>query len=311
MSGQAKYRTPGILPNFHISHVYINDFGQMYNELIAVLQGALQDFGTSCHIAKNSYMADAVNIFLGSTIFASKMQGFAQIINGRPYAVYQLEQLDDKLGLLHQYPEYLAFLKNSGIIFEYSPSGLRYLEKLDFKNVYYLPPGYHCCLEWKKSRPVQDIDVLFYGSPHARRNKIMQALADQGIKVFYLPKKFGAERNHYIERAKIVLNVHAWDNMPVLETIRLSFLLANSIFVVSESSDHNPYKNGVIYAPYDKLVDVCMQYLQVSSFVRGEIAKNGYLAMKNQNMTGSLSKVFELIGEAGLSSAIVNTSISK
>jgi hypothetical protein len=55
----------------------------------------------------------------------------------------------------------------------------------------------------------------------------MQDLSKHNIKVVYVESLFGEDRNNLISRAKIILNIHAWHGLNVLETVRLSFLLAN------------------------------------------------------------------------------------
>ena len=129
----------------------------------------------------------------------------------------------------------------------------------------------------------------------------MAELGQLGIKVLYLNIKFGEERDRYIARSKIILNIHAWDDLNVLETIRLSYILANRGFVISENSDHNPYENGILYAPYDQLVNACVHYLKEPRQTRDEIANNGYLAIRKQEMAGILHAVLDRMDYTKLS----------
>ncbi len=89
------------------------------------------------------------------------------------------------------------------------------------------------------------------GSPAScPHHRVLETLRERGLRVAKVTDSFGEARNRLIARAKIVLNIHAWDGLPHLETVRLSFLLSNQVFVLSEQSDHNPYGNGLIYAEY-------------------------------------------------------------
>jgi tetratricopeptide (TPR) repeat protein len=281
------------VPKFNISHVSINVFHKLYEDLIDALSGGLIDLGYSCSVRKNAYVGDSINIFLGSTVFASRLQDLPNRLHGKPYIVYQLEQLHSKKGLLQEWPEYYHLLKNATAIWDYSPSGVRFLKDKGFNNVYYVPPSFHRSMESFGPRQHQDIDVLFYGSPHDRRHLIMSTLHNLGVKIDYLTTSFGDERNTYIARAKIILNIHAWDNLDALETVRLSFILANRGFIISEEGDHNPYGDGVVFSPYDQLVNICLRYLQEPRQVRDEIAQKGYLALRKQEMANILSSVLD------------------
>lgn len=285
----------GLAPAFNIYQVATNEFYRLYDDLISVVAGGLRDLGFECAVTKNGYQPGAVNILIGSTIFAARYHQLPQQLQGVPYIVYQLEQLDDEHGLLNQWPEYWALLQNATAILDYAPASTQYLKSKGLQNVYYLPPAYHRNIEQFTPAAHQDIDVLFYGSPHPRRSHIIEQLEQHGVNVVYLPATFGAERNEFIRRAKIVLNIHAWDDLNVLETVRLSYLLANQCLVVSETGDHNPYGEGVIFAPYAQLVETCMQYLQASPAVRSNIAQKGYAAIRAQIVEASIQQILAAV----------------
>ena len=80
----------------------------------------------------------------------------------------------------------------------------------------------------------QDIDVLFYGSVTGRRLVVLQQILDAGINLHIVPLgTYGKERDDFIARSKIVLNIHAHKNSP-LEMVRCSYLLANKKRLVNE-----------------------------------------------------------------------------
>jgi hypothetical protein len=240
------------MARFNIYHVKINEFYRLYDDLIRSIAQSLIDLGHSCTVRHNELVPEAINILVGSTIFASRYHGLAAALNGRPYIVYQLECLDDQRGLLSQWPEYWAVLENAGAIWDYSPSSTAYLLAKAVPNVHHVPPAFHRSLESFRPRPEPDIDILFFGSPHPRRQRVIEALRGLGFHVVDLHGVFGDTRNRYLARAKIVLNIHAWDGLTPLETVRLSLLLANRVFVISEEADHNPYEDGVVYGPYER-----------------------------------------------------------
>ena len=288
--------------NFNIYHVRTNEFYRVYEDLIRALAASLTDLGHACTIKLNGFVPDAVNILVGSTIFAARHLGLAKALKGRPYIVYQLEALDDRHGLLSQWPEYWDLLQNASAIWDYSPFGTEYLKGKGLRQVYHLPPAFHRTLEVLRPRQNPDIDVLFFGSSHERRHRIITALQARGIGVVNLDAAFGARRNRYISRAKIVLNLHAWDDLNQLETVRLSFLLANRAFVISEASDHDPYQGGVIYAPYERLVDVCAEYLVKPLQAHQQIAETGYRAVRKLDLVSVLRPILENMGSPKLAS---------
>jgi hypothetical protein len=290
--------------NFNICHIAINDFHHLYDDLIKSIEGGLTDLGYKVTISKNQFKKDAVNILLGSTIFASRYLNLNKTLKGLPYIVYQLEPLHLSLGLIKDWPEYLDVLLNAHTIWDYAPFNQYYLYAHGFQNIYITPPAYHSLMEMIQFDDKKDIDVLFYGSPHDRRKKIMQDLLTRNIKAVYVENLFGKDRNKLIGRAKIVLNIHAWEGLDVLETVRLSFLLANRCFVISENSDHNPYLDGVIFSPFENLVETCIFYLKMDAKTRKEIALKGYFIASQMKTVNVLANTINLMGEEKIDDVI-------
>jgi len=112
--------------------------------------------------------------------------------------------------------------------------------------------------------PYRDIDVLFVGSIVERRLAVLQALHERGANVIPAFGVYGAERDELIARAKIVLNVHMYE-AKVFEVVRVSYLLANRCFVVSERgldvTGERPFEEGIAFVEYHELVNACLQYL--------------------------------------------------
>ena len=79
----------------------------------------------------------------------------------------------------------------------------------------------------------QPTDVLFYGSINDRRRAILNALQRRACSVRCLYGVYGAERDRAIAEAKVVLNVHFYEDS-IHEIVRTSHLLANRKAVVCE-----------------------------------------------------------------------------
>jgi hypothetical protein len=159
--------------------------------------------------------------------------------------------------------------------------------------VEYVPPGYHPVCEkvtWRNS-PHQ-FDFLFIGSLSQRRIAFLEGLIKLGYAVGAITdanKSFGAQRDRVIADSKVVLNIHCFENLNTLETVRISYLLANKAVVVSESSDHDPYQGAIEYANYDVLTDHCISVLNDPPNLEGR-SNRGYLAIKNIDMPTLISQ---------------------
>ncbi len=101
----------------------------------------------------------------------------------------------------------------------------------------FVPIGYMPQMTRIPKPAVQDIDVLFYGSMNYRRANILGKLEARGLDVRLLPVgTYGAERDGWTARSKVVLNVHYY-TPGIAEDVRLSYLWANRKCVVTESTE--------------------------------------------------------------------------
>ncbi len=107
----------------------------------------------------------------------------------------------------------------------------------------------------------RDIDVLFYGAQgSARRDRYLAALSKR-VNIRVENNLFGAHMADLISRAKVVVNIHYFENA-LLETTRLSEALSHGAFVVSEQSADQAHQTD-----FDGLVDFVAPN-DVESFVR-------------------------------------------
>ncbi|MDK4684397.1 hypothetical protein QDY72_04255 [Kingella negevensis] len=115
-----------------------------------------------------------------------------------------------------------------------------------------MPIDYHPKLHNFTLSEQPEYDVLFYGRCTDRREKILNDLHRAGLRVKILQKVWGEERNEHIAKAKIVLNIHGFENQP-FEAVRCHYLMNNRVAIVSEMNDNEnvflPYRMGVIGVP--------------------------------------------------------------
>lgn len=239
--------------NYHLTIItpagYIHSLA--FKEIALLLLHSFKSLGVSCTFKLNELQKDKVNIVLGYHL------ADPAILKHFQYIPYQLEQLSAKNGWFNE--QVLAVLKNAYEVWDYSAENIVFLEQYGIKPKI-LPIGYHDALCTIKET-AKDIDVLFYGCINERRKRVLDQLIALGVKVECLFNVYGQKRDDYIARAKIVLNIHFYDSQ-ILEVVRISYLLNNRVFVLSEDSFSNPYKDtDLVTVSYDALVISCQKYL--------------------------------------------------
>lgn len=286
------------MATFNICKVAINDFHQLFDDLVFSVAASLTDLGHDCSTSINELRPDAINILIGSIMFN---QPLISSHLTHPYIVYQMEILDDELGHLKNYPDYLNFLSRALSVWDYSPKNFNYLQSKGLKNIAYVPPGYHSICEkfsWHES-PHQ-FDFLFIGSLSDRRASFLEALTNTGYRVGAITESngaFGEMRDQLVLNSKIIVNVHCFDNLDVLETVRISYLLTNHAVVISEVSDHDPYNGSILYAKYEDMVDKCCSLLKSGQNLQKQ-SDDGYAAIRLIDMKASIATA---LNEAGIS----------
>ncbi len=174
--------------------------------------------------------------------------------------IYQSEQIGAEYGW--PTPDYLKLLKKHEV-WDYSQKNVDALKEygVDAK---FVPIRYMPCMTKFESVPEKDIDVLFYGSANARRMKILCELSDAGVNVQRIFGAYGADRDHFIARSKVILNIHYQDG-GAFEIFRCAHLFANSKCVVSEfgrdADLDGRHKRSAIFCHRDEIVDTCLELL--------------------------------------------------
>jgi hypothetical protein len=190
---------------------------------------------------------------------------------------YNLEQLGDDSPWMAM-PEFIDLFRRYPT-WDYSQANIEYLAALGLPRPTHVPIGY--VPELIRIAPArEDIDVLFYGMLSERRYAVLRDLHDRGLRVKWLSGVLGANRDAWIARSKIVLNVHYWE-AKIFEIARVSYLLANGRAVVSERGAdptlERDLESGVAFADYHELVDRCVELL-ADKRARRALAKRGYQA---------------------------------
>jgi len=286
----------GLIPRrINIVHVVVDAHGAIFQELIELIAECLHKCGIQVGGTTNKVLAEWLTLFIGSTMFLPQ-ENLSSVRNlPHGYIVFQMEALDIEQGFLSSRPAYLEFLRGAKQVWDYSHRNVECLVRLGLNNVRYIPIGHSPNLERIPNSAVTDIDVLFYGSITPRRRHILDELRQRGFETVNLFGKYGKDRDSVVARAKIQLYIHQFQTTH-LAHVRLSYLLNNRCFAISETSDENPYGDGVVFCNYEQLVEQCAYYLKPKMEVeRRRIAQLGYEQLKLIPMAGSIMKALSEI----------------
>lgn len=166
--------------------------------------------------------------------------------------IYNTEQLSS--GWMN---DYYVDLMRRHTVWDYSRENVKKLTALGI-DAHFCGVGYAPELE-RIPKVEEDLDVVFYGSMNKRRAVILEKLIDAGINLYIIPfGTYGAERDAILARAKIVLNIHYYDDAP-LEIVRCSYLLANGKYFLTEGGKEDL---ACDYTPIEKLVARCALMLE-------------------------------------------------
>ncbi|WP_156959486.1 glycosyltransferase [Nocardia sp. BMG51109] len=149
------------------------------------------------------------------------------------------------------------------VVWDYSRYNVEALASMGMTNVHHVPIGSVPELEKIPPADTQDIDVLFVGGPNPRRHAPIAQLQEAGVNAQSHYDVYGRARDDLYARAKIVLNIHHGPR--IFEIVRVSYLLANGIFVISEDCVDTDataeFSDAVVFTEYDSLVETCLHYL--------------------------------------------------
>lgn len=247
-----------------------------FTEVAHCLSASLRDLGHAAECiedisALGTGSADPV-IVLGTNLVAHDPALRADLPASA--LLYNLEQIE--VGSPWCSDELLALYRDHRVL-DYSPQNIDRLGQLGITDVGLLEVGYHPTLTRVESGP-EDIDVLFYGSLNDRRAAVLADLQARGAVVHHAFGVYGAERDALIARSSVVLNMHYFEAR-VFEIVRVSYLLANRRFVVSERGGdatlEAPFAAGLAFADYDELADTVESFL-TNPHARATVAARGF-----------------------------------
>jgi len=192
-------------------------------ELAELLTYSLRDLENDVVMCISEIFADRQNILFGAHLLTDFDLPPSTII-------FNTEQLSNGS---EKWVQRIIDLGKKYIIVDYDDNNIKFLQQNGCKKVHKFQIGFHKKLNRIPHSKNKDIDVLFYGSAKERRRNLLNEISNSGLKVKHLFGVYGAQRDEYISRAKIVLNCHHFE-AKIFEIVRVHYLVNNNIPVVSE-----------------------------------------------------------------------------
>ncbi len=220
----------------------------VFDDLVTGLSSAIGALGCT---ADASARGEGVDLVVGAHLLDASVELPPHAI------VFNLEPAS----ALANNPSYCERLRRNAVL-DYSPRNASWIrDETGNAHVQVLGIGYRPELSRISAAPEQDVDVLFYGSVNVRRQLVLDELAAAGLKVKALFGVYGAERDRWIARSKLVLNLHLFADQ-VHEVVRSSYLLANRKAVVcecDEATEIDPdLRTAMACVPAAQLVETCV-----------------------------------------------------
>lgn len=259
-----------------------------FEEVSEVVHAGMLELGLPCERSVGELLRGCTNIVFGAHLLKPSTSLPPDTI------LFNLEQIVP--GAIWVTQAYLQRLQRHRV-WDYSARNVAALRDLGVSRVTHVPLGYAALLERIGPRS-EDIDVLFYGAQNDRRMIPLRRLADRGMKVVYLQGTYGKERDEFIARASIVLNIHFYEQ-PRLEVPRCLYLLANGRFVLSEESSdagETGVADGIAFAPYGELESACAWYLEHPR-ERAAIAEAGRRILRTRPQAKLLERALAALPE--------------
>lgn len=284
----AEKTAPRLFERVRLVTIRPNDYphSAAFDELSAGLAAAFAELGSQVDTTINQPLTgEGINIVFGAHLIAPNVSLPSNSI------IFNVEQIGT--GVMAQAAHYVELLKRHPVL-DYSARNAALLkERTGNEHIHVCKIGYTSAMTRIAAAAKQDVDILFYGVINDRRRKILDELAANGLVVRVLTGVYGAERDGWIARSKIVLNVHHYDDR-IHELVRSSHLLANRKVVVSECDEDteidDDIRSAIVGVPYDRLVATCKE-LARDETRRSTVEQNAFEIFSRRNQAAALAEL--------------------
>ncbi|WP_293747426.1 hypothetical protein [Limnohabitans sp. Rim8] len=180
-------------------------------------------------------------------------------------------------------PDYLKILYNSVAVFDYSAQNIQFLiqQGLPADMLFHVPlspvphyPGAEFSSGVTDSGSARTCDVLFYGDLKNKRRQAFLKVLSEHFDVRAERSLYGKDLWRAMAHAKVVVNIHYYDNA-LLESTRICECLSLGARVVSEAAtdqgQHADWEDLVVFTPIDDVqamvqaIHRCLQQTPLTS----------------------------------------------
>jgi tetratricopeptide (TPR) repeat protein len=256
-------------------------------ELVMSWSHAFAELGSRASVVRNTFSSQGVNVVFGAHLIdtpalAERLPANSVVVN--------LEQL--RGSRLEAQPVYCDLLRRLPV-WDHSRRNIVELRALTGnERVHCVGIGFVPQMQSIAPALEQPTDVLFYGSINGRRRAILSALQQAGMRVRCLYGVYGAERDRAIAEAKVVLNVHFYEDS-IHEIVRTSHLLANRKAVVCECNADTEIdedmRRAVVAKPYGELVEACIALVRDNTH-RWQVERQGFEVFSRRSQSAMLAQ---------------------
>lgn len=272
------------------------EHSRCFDEVALALRDGVVELGHECRIVRDMLSCRGRTIVLGGHLLGKRPEGGWNF--PKDMVIYNLEQVGGTGGVgvewLRDFQEEMVRWGHRVEVWDYSLENIRVWREAGV-GVKHCPVGYVPGLTRIEASAgsSDEIEVLFVGSMNPRREVVLRELEELGVKVRWLFGVYGKERDAFIARSKLILNIHFYDSK-VFEIVRCSYLFANKKFIISEAGNDRTledlYVRGAVFGRHGDLARLCVEYLGKDR-ERAEIAQRGFDIFSRQSQVEFLRGV--------------------
>lgn len=212
-----------------------------------LVQQCLIHNGIECHVLlrQPKIYDDCLHII----ICAQKFKKFP-----KRYWAFQLEQ---SVSMRWFTAEYFRILAQADLVLDYSKKNISFLKDSSISpaKLRYCPISCRAGIGLTRAKDTQ-YDIIFYGDPKSpRRQQYLSRLQEQ-FKVKIVKSRFGEKLYPLVANARIVVNIHYYEN-GLLETTRIYEALSLGAVIVSEVGsdqlEHSELEGVVSFCPMNDI----------------------------------------------------------
>jgi hypothetical protein len=230
-----------------------------FQELAESYRFGFEALGHSATLTENTLVRDGVNVLFGVNVYRE----FPALRFPSNVVLVNLEQF---VAGSSWFTPSLLDAYGTNVLWDYSPANIAALRAAGLSGPISLVPVGTMPQLCRIPSAKQDIDVLFFGALSERRLRIVQALKAAGVAVQCIAGYYGAERDRWIARSKIVLMLRNAENYRIFEIVRAAYLMSNAKTIVSEWDDKTEIEpdiaQGIVLARSDELAAVCSRLIR-------------------------------------------------